>query len=196
MCVFYVCLITLPAHARDFSLFKIFRLNLGPPFHPTEQIVQSCSSVVERPEHKADHSQLLSTKVKNSWSFTCTLCVSLHACPGTTYVWKHGGSFLGNWNSRAVLDNYSFYCYIHHLFPLKRRIWIYSYLNLVISRWWGLSWMWWNSWTSGGNWWRCRSVWYVIPDDICCAFQRIIVYVWICSDSTNLLQLTAVVGLK
>jgi len=158
--------------------------------------VQSHSSVVQRPRHNADHSQLLSTKVKNSWSFTSTSLVCLHAFSRTNYVWKHGDSYLGNWNFRAVLDNYSFCCYIHHLLPSKRRIWIYSYLNLVISRWWGLSWMWWNSGTSGGNWWWCRSVWYVIPEDICCVFQRITVHTWICSDSTNLAQLTAAVGLK
>jgi hypothetical protein len=164
-----------------------------------KEVLQSCSPVVEQPWHKPEHSQLLNTKVKNSWNITSTLLVGLHACPGTTYVWKHGCSYLGDWNSRAVLDNYRFCFYIHHLLPSKKRIWIYSYWNLVIYRWWGLSWMWWNSGTSGGNWWWCRSVWYVIPEDICCALHRInriTVYMWVCNDNTNLLQLTASVGLK
>ena len=48
-----------------------------------------------------------------------------------------------------------------HIFVFILYLFLKSVCNIVylFYRWWWLSWVWWNSWTSRANWWWCWSIW-------------------------------------
>ena len=75
-----------PTEARNSSFHQNIQINFGPT-QPPLQAVLGFSPIKKRPDIKAEHSSLFSTKVKNTWNYTSTIPICLHDLDRNDYIY-------------------------------------------------------------------------------------------------------------